>query len=42
MTENKELEKLIDEDYVCEDYGEVQIWTQVKVTVPLREIWSLR
>ena len=41
MTDNKELEKLIDEDYVCEDYGEVQIWTQVKVTVPLRELDSL-
>ena len=41
MTESKELEKLIDEDYVCEDYGEVQIWTQVKVTVPLRELDSL-
>ena len=41
MTENKELEKLIDEDYVCEDYGEVQIWTQVKVTVPLRELYDL-
>ena len=41
MTENKELEKLIDKDYVCEDYGEVQIWTQVKVTVPLRELDDL-
>ena len=41
MTDNKELEKLIDEDYVCEDYGEVQIWTQVKVTVPLRELDEL-
>ena len=41
MTDNKELEKLIDEDYVCEDYGEVQIWTQVKVTVPLKELDSL-
>ena len=41
MTESKELEKLIDEDYVCEDYGEIQIWTQVKVTVPLRELDSL-
>ena len=41
MTENKELEKLIDEDYVCEDYGEIQIWTQVKVTVPLRELDDL-
>ena len=39
--DNKELEKLIDEDYVCEDYGEVQIWTQVKVTVPLRELDAL-
>ena len=34
-------EKYIDEDYVCEDYGEVQIWTQVKVTVPLRELDAL-
>ena len=41
MTKSKELEKLIDEDYVCEDFGEVQIWTQVKVTVPLRELDSL-
>ena len=41
MTESKELEKLIDEDYVCEDYGEIQIWTQVRVTVPLRELDSL-
>ena len=41
MTDNKELEKLMDEDYVCEDYGEVQIWTQVKVTVPLRELDAL-
>ena len=41
MTDNKELEKLIDEDYVCEDFGEIQIWTQVKVTVPLRELDSL-
>ena len=41
MTESKELEKLIDEDYVCEDFGEIQIWTQVKVTVPLRELDSL-
>lgn len=41
MTDSKELEKLIDEDYVCEDYGEVQIWTQVKVTVPLRELDAL-
>ena len=41
MTDHKELEKLIDEDYVCEDYGEVQIWTQVKVTVPLCELDDL-
>ena len=36
-----DLEKMIDEDYVCEDYGEVQIWTQIKVTVPLRELDAL-
>ena len=36
-----DMEKIIDEDYVCEDYGEVQIWTQVKVTVPLRELDDL-
>ena len=41
MTENKELEKLMDEDYVCEDYGEVQVWTQIKVTVPLCELDAL-
>ena len=41
MTDNKELEKLIDEDYVCEDYGEVRIWTQIKVTVPLPELDAL-
>lgn len=39
--DNKELEKLIDEDYVCEDYGEIQIWTQIKVTVPLSELDAL-
>lgn len=33
-----EMEKYIDEDYVCEDYGEVQVWTQIKVTVPLSEL----
>ena len=33
-----DLEKMIDEDYVCEDYGEIQIWTQIKVTVPLPEL----
>ena len=41
MTDNKELEKLIDQDYVCEDYGDVTIWTQVKVTVPLKELDEL-
>ena len=41
MTDQDNLEKLIDEDYVCEDYGDVIIWTQVKVTVPLRELDSL-
>ena len=41
MTDQDNLEKLIDEDYVCEDYGDVMIWTQVKVTGPLRELDSL-
>ena len=36
-----DLEKMIDEDYVCEDYGDVMIWTQIKVTVPLRELDAL-
>ena len=36
-----DMEKRVDEDYVCEDYGEVQIWTQIKVTVPLRELDAL-
>ena len=35
------MEKYIDEDYVCEDYGDVMIWTQIKVTVPLRELDDL-
>ena len=33
-----DLEKMIDEEYVCEDYGEIQVWTQIKVTVPLPEL----
>lgn len=36
-----DMERIIDEDYVCEDYGEVQIWTQIKVTVPLSELDAL-
>ena len=36
-----QMEKLIDEDYVCEDYGDVKQWTQIKVTVPLRELDEL-
>ncbi len=36
-----DMEKYIDEDYVCEDYGEVQVWTQIKVTVPLSELDAL-
>ena len=36
-----DLEKLMDEDYVCEDYGDVKQWTQIKVTVPLRELDAL-
>ena len=34
-------ESYIDEDYVCEDYGDVKDWTQIKVTVPLAELDSL-
>ena len=36
MTENRR-----DEDYVCEDYGDVKQWTQIKVTVPLEELDAL-
>ncbi len=31
----------IDQDYVCEDYGTVKEWTQLRVTVPLSELDSL-
>ncbi len=31
----------IDKDYVCEDYGDVKQWTQVRVTVPLGELDDL-
>ena len=30
-----------DEDYVCEDYGAVKEWTQLRVTVPLGELDDL-
>lgn len=30
-----------DKDYVCEDYGDVKEWTQVRVTVPLGELDTL-
>ena len=30
-----------DEDYVCEDYGDIKQWTQIKVTVPLNELDDL-
>ena len=36
MTENRR-----DEDYVCEDYGDIKQWTQIKVTVPLGELDDL-
>jgi ribosomal protein L11 methyltransferase len=36
-----DLEKLMDEDYVCEDYGDVKQWTQIRVTVPLAELDEL-
>ncbi len=31
----------IDKDYVCEDYGTVKEWTQVRVTVPLAQLDDL-
>ncbi len=31
----------IDKDYVCEDYGTVREWTQLRVTVPLSELDDL-
>ncbi len=31
----------IDKDYVCEDYGDVKEWTQVRVTVPLGQLDEL-
>lgn len=31
----------VDEDYVCEDYGTVKEWTQIRVTVPLSELDDL-
>ena len=31
----------IDKDYVCEDYGDIKQWTQVRVTVPLAELDDL-
>ena len=34
-------EQCRDEDYVCEDYGDVKQWTQLKVTVPLGELDDL-
>lgn len=36
-----QMEKRVDEDYVCEDYGEIKQWTQIKVTVPLCELDDL-
>ena len=36
-----DLVKHVDEDYVCEDYGDVKTWTQIKVTVPLPELDEL-
>jgi ribosomal protein L11 methyltransferase len=30
-----------DKDYVCEDYGDVKQWTQVRVTVPVEELNTL-
>lgn len=30
-----------DPDYVCEDYGDVKEWTQIRVTVPLEQLDTL-
>ena len=30
-----------DPDYVCEDYGDVKAWTQIRVTVPLEQLDTL-
>ncbi len=35
------MTKPIDQDYVCEDYGDIKQWTQVRVTVPLVELDDL-
>ena len=40
MTEKDEV-FTPDEDYVCEDYGAVKEWTQIRVTVPLTELDDL-
>ncbi len=32
------MTKPMDKDYVCEDYGDIKEWTQLKVTVPLAEL----
>ena len=34
-------DQYIDKDYVCEDYGDIKQWTQIKVTVPLTELDEL-
>ncbi len=31
----------LDKDYVCEDYGDVKEWTQIRVTVPLAQLDTL-
>ncbi len=35
------MTKPIDKDYVCEDYGDIKEWTQVRVRVPLSELDDL-
>lgn len=37
-TEEAEERKMIDQDYVCGDYGTETQWTQVRVTVPLEKL----
>lgn len=35
------MNDILDPDYVCEDYGDVKAWTQIRVTVPLEQLDTL-
>ncbi|MBR6410456.1 MAG: 50S ribosomal protein L11 methyltransferase [Clostridia bacterium] len=32
---------MIDQDYVCQDYGDVKSWTKIRVKVPIRQLDAL-